>query len=220
MLGARTGTTTDEEVTMLRILRRRPSPALVIACTALLIALTGTSIAAVEAVPKNSVGSAQLKNNAVTAAKIASNAVTSAKIASNAVTSAKVQNGTLSSADFAAGVLPAPTDAFMRFLNGPIAIPISSTTLTTLSVPQAGNYVISGKAYVAGAVDLTATCRLTAGGDFDESQATAHNSLSLLVGHNFTAGGTADFACSGGLGITANFIKLSAIKVANLTNSG
>jgi hypothetical protein len=215
---------------VLRILRHRPSPALVISCTALLIALTGTSIAAVEAVPNNSVGTAQLKNNAVTAAKIASNAVTaakipsnavtSAKIASNAVTSAKVQDGTLSAADFAAGVLPAPTDAFMRFLNGPIAIPISSTTLTTLSVPQAGNYVISGKAYIAGAVDLTATCRITAGGDFDESQATAHNSVSLLVGHNFTAGGTADFACSGGLGITANFIKLSAIKVANLTNSG
>jgi hypothetical protein len=205
---------------VLWVARHRPSPALVIACAALLIALTGTSIAAVQAtVPKNSVGSAQLKSNAVVAAKIASNAVVSAKIASNAVTSAKVANGSLTSADFASGVLP-PSDAFMRFLNGPLAIPISSTTLTTLSVPQAGNYVISGKAYIDGAVDLTATCRLTAGGDFDESQATTHNSISLLVGHNFTGGGTADFACSGGLGITANFIKLSAMKVANLTNSG
>jgi hypothetical protein len=215
---------------MNRIIAHRPSPAMVIACAALLIALTGTSIAAVQAVPKNSVGSAQLKNNAVTAAKIASNAVTAAKIASNAVasaeiasnavTNAKVQNGTLTAADFASGVLPASVDAFMRFLNGPIAIPISSTNLTTLSVPQAGNYVISGKAYVSGAVDLTATCRLTAGGDFDESQAKAGNTLSLLVGHNFTAAGTADFSCSGGLGITANFIKISAIKVANLTSSG
>jgi hypothetical protein len=204
---------------------------MVIACTALLIALPGTSIAAVEAtVPKNSVGSAQLKNNAVTSAKIASNAVTSAKIASNAVTSAKiasnavtsakVASGTLTSDDFASGVLPASVDAFMRFLNGPIAIPIASTNLTTLSVPQAGNYVISAKAYVTGAVANTATCRLTAGGDFDESEATPGNTLSLLVGHNYTVGGTADFACSGGLGITANFIKISAIKVANLTNSG
>lgn len=216
---------------MHRIIRHRPSPAMVIACTALLIALTGTSIAAVEAsVPKNSVGSAQLKSNAVvaakiasnavTAAKIASNAVTSAEIASNAVTNAKVQNATLTAAKFASGVLPASVDAFMRFLNGPIAIPIASTNLTTLSVPQAGNYVISGKASVSGAVDNTATCRLTAGGDFDESQAKPGNTLSLLVGHNFTASGTADFACSGGLGITANFIKISAIKVANLTNSG
>lgn len=206
---------------MHRFIRHRPSPAMVIACTALLIALTGTSIAAVEAtVPKNSVGSAQLKSNAVTAAKIASNAVTSAKIASNAVTSAKVASGTLTSSDFASGVLPAPVNGLIRFLNGPIAIPIASTNLTTLSVPDAGNYVISAKAYVAGAVDNTATCRLTAGGDFDESQAKPGNTLSLIVGHNFTASGTADFACSGGLGITANFIKISAIKVANLTNSG
>jgi hypothetical protein len=204
-----------------RFIRHRPSPAMVIACTALLIALTGTSIAAVEAtVPKNSVGSAQLKSNAVVAAKIASNAVTSAKIASNAVTSAKVANGTLTSSDFASGVLPAPVNGLIRFLNGPIAIPIASTNLTTLSVPDAGNYVLSAKAYVAGAVDNTATCRLTAGGDFDESQAKPGNTLSLIVGHNFTASGTADFACSGGLGITANFIKISAIKVANLTNSG
>jgi hypothetical protein len=204
---------------------------MVIACTALLIALTGTSIAAVEAsVPKNSVGSAQLKSNAVvaakiasnavTAAKIASNAVTSAKIASNAVTNAKVQDGTLTAAKLASGVLPASVDAFIRFLNGPIAIPVTSTNLTTLSVPQAGNYVISAKAYVSGAAANTATCRLTAGGDFDESQAKDGNTLSLIVGHNFTASGTADFACSGGLGITANFIKISAIKVANLTNSG
>src|SRR5690349_25061089 len=48
-----------------------PSPAMVVASAALLIAFTGTSIAAVQAtLPRNSVGTAQLKNNAVTAAKI------------------------------------------------------------------------------------------------------------------------------------------------------
>jgi hypothetical protein len=203
-----------------RIIAHRPSPAIVIACAALLIALTGTSIAAVEAtVPKNSVGSAQLKSNAVTAAKIASNAVTAAKIASNAVTSAKVQNGTLTSADFASGVLPAPVDGLVRFLNGPIAIPAASTTLTTLSISAAGNYLLFAKAYVDG-LPITATCRLTAGGDFDESQARPGGTVSLIVGHNFSAAGTADFACSGGPGLTANFIKISAIKVAGLTNSG
>ena len=205
---------------MHRIIAHRPSPAMVIACAALLIALTGTSIAAVEAtVPKNSVGSAQLKSNAVTAAKIASNAVTAAKIASNAVTSAKVQNGTLTSADFASGVLPAPVDGLVRFLNGPIAIPSASTTLTTLSISTAGNYLLFAKAYVDG-LPITATCRLTAGGDFDESQARPGGTVSLIVGHNFSAAGTADFACSGGPGLTANFIKISAIKVAGLTNSG
>jgi hypothetical protein len=79
---------------------------MVVACTALFVALTGTGIATVAAVPNNSVGTAQLKNNAVTAPKIAGNAVAGSKIASNAVTSAKVLNGSLLKADFAAGQLP------------------------------------------------------------------------------------------------------------------
>jgi hypothetical protein len=96
----------------------RPSPALVVACIALLIALGGTSLAAVTALPRNSVGTVQLKNNAVTGAKVAPNAVastkianlavTNAKIGTDAVTSAKVKNGSLVAADFAPGELPTP----------------------------------------------------------------------------------------------------------------
>ena len=82
---------------MRRIPLRRPSPALVIACIALGIALGGTGYATVLQVPKNSVGTAQLK----------SSAVTNKKLAPNAVTSAKVQNRSLLRADFATGQLPA-----------------------------------------------------------------------------------------------------------------
>ncbi len=81
----------------MRIPVRRPSPALVIACLALLVALGGTSYATVLQVPRNSVGAPQLKTAAVT----------SKKIAANAVTSAKVQNGTLVRADFRGGQIPA-----------------------------------------------------------------------------------------------------------------
>ena len=49
---------------------RRPSPALVISCVALAFALGGTSFAAVSALPKNSVGTPQLKASAVTSAKV------------------------------------------------------------------------------------------------------------------------------------------------------
>ena len=49
---------------------RRPSPALVISCLALTIALGGTSYAAASPLPKNSVGTAQLKNSAVTSPKV------------------------------------------------------------------------------------------------------------------------------------------------------
>lgn len=52
-----------------RLLRHRPSPAIVIACVALLLALGGVSWAAT-ALPRNSVGTAQLRNNAVTSGKV------------------------------------------------------------------------------------------------------------------------------------------------------
>lgn len=54
---------------MRRIVRRRPSPALVVACVALAIALGGTSYAAVNLAP-GSVGTKQLKRSAVTSLKV------------------------------------------------------------------------------------------------------------------------------------------------------
>ena len=47
-------------------LRRRPSPALVVACLALAVALGGTGYAAM-VLPANSVGTKQLRNGAVVA---------------------------------------------------------------------------------------------------------------------------------------------------------
>ena len=53
-------------------LTKLPSPATVIASIALLVALAGTSVAAVSALPARSVGTAQLKDNAVTSKKVKS----------------------------------------------------------------------------------------------------------------------------------------------------
>jgi hypothetical protein len=64
---------------------RRPSPALVIACLALVVTLSGTGYADVLNVPFNSVGIMQLR--------------------ANAVVSSKVKNGSLLAADFKAGQL-------------------------------------------------------------------------------------------------------------------
>ena len=58
---------------------KAPSPALVIALIALFVALGGTSYAAIK-LPKNSVGTKQIRNNAVTGAKIKNGAVTKSKI--------------------------------------------------------------------------------------------------------------------------------------------
>jgi hypothetical protein len=57
----------------------KPSPALVISCIALFVALSGSSYAVI-VLPKNSVGTKQLKKNAVTSAKVKNNALTGADV--------------------------------------------------------------------------------------------------------------------------------------------
>jgi hypothetical protein len=64
---------------MTRILRHRPSPAMVVACIALTVALGGTSYAAIT-LPRNSVGTKQLRTNAVNSAKVRNNALTGVDI--------------------------------------------------------------------------------------------------------------------------------------------
>lgn len=91
---------------MNRLVRHRPSPAMIVACLALLVALGGTSVAAVQALAPNSVGTAQLRANAVTATKLKNRNVTGAKLAFNAVTGATVRNRSLSAADFISSSLP------------------------------------------------------------------------------------------------------------------
>lgn len=56
---------------MRRMALRRPSPAMVVACVALTVALGGTSYGAVsKLLPRGSVGTLELKDNSVTSAKV------------------------------------------------------------------------------------------------------------------------------------------------------
>ena len=70
---------------MSRFRLRRPGGATLIAVVALFVALGGTGYAAFS-LPKNSVGSKQLKNNAVTTSKIKNGAVTAGKINTSGLT--------------------------------------------------------------------------------------------------------------------------------------
>ena len=144
------------------LMRHRPSPAMVVACLALGIALTGTSVAAVNALAPNSVGTAQIRANAVTAAKIKNANVTGAKIARNAVTGAKVLNRSLTAADFVASSLPkgpaGPTGA-----TGPAGPAGPAGTIGPITVRQAGVAVPGGVAQ-NGAYDTeTVTVNCNAG---------------------------------------------------------
>jgi hypothetical protein len=70
---------------MRKSLTRRPSPALVVSIVALVVAMGGTAYAGFS-VPKNSVGTKQLKSGAVTTGKIKNGAVTESKINTSGLT--------------------------------------------------------------------------------------------------------------------------------------
>lgn len=76
----------------------KPSPALIVAILALIVAMAGGAYAVT--LPKKSVGPKQLKAGAVKTGKIRDGAVTSAKIASQAVTSGKFFISVVQNLDF------------------------------------------------------------------------------------------------------------------------
>ena len=82
---------------MRKILRRMPSPAMVVACVSLTVALAGTSYAAIT-LPRNSVGALQLKANAVVAKKLATKSVGPSKLQNNAVSDRVVKADSLTGA--------------------------------------------------------------------------------------------------------------------------
>lgn len=74
--------------------RLRPSPSMVVAFLALVLALGGTSYA-VTRLPANSVGSKQLKAGAVTRSDIKKDAVNGAKVANDALTGDDINEASL-----------------------------------------------------------------------------------------------------------------------------
>jgi hypothetical protein len=79
---------------MPRFRPRRPSPALVVAVIALIVALGGTGYAAIT-LPANSVGKKQLKKGSVWSSKIRRNAVTGLKVKPDTLTGGDIKESTL-----------------------------------------------------------------------------------------------------------------------------
>lgn len=128
--------------------RLRPSPAMMVACIALVAALGGSAYAATQ-LPPNSVDTAQLKNGAVT----------TKKLHDGAVTSAKVKQHSLLAKDFEPGQLPPG----LKFTTG------SGTTGPTLS--KAGTYFVVVKVGLpsSGKTALTGDCFVQDEPDEDDS---------------------------------------------------
>jgi hypothetical protein len=80
---------------MRNLLSRRPSPAMVVALVALFVALGGSAYAFT--VPKDSVGTAQLKDSAVTGVKLHDTAVTSSKVKPGSLLANDFKSGQIAS---------------------------------------------------------------------------------------------------------------------------
>jgi len=127
---------------------------------------------------------------------------------------------------------PGPSDAYSTSRNGSIAILGPWTTIATLSLPQAGAYVVFAKAEVGNAhasARGVADCLLTAGNDSDRtmsvlepgSQGTDAATIALHLGHEFAGPGTVTLECNDFVGgtVSARNVKVTAIRVGTLTNT-
>jgi hypothetical protein len=102
----------------LKALEARLSYANVVATLALFVALGGVSWAAIT-LPRDSVGSAQLKRGAVTAKKIHNGAVTGAKLKPGTITGRRIKRGTITRRELNLGRLGALPDAARLGGRGP-----------------------------------------------------------------------------------------------------
>jgi hypothetical protein len=123
---------------MKKLSKFRPSPAMVVACIALVVSLAGTSYAAVT-LPRNSVGTKQLKRDAVTSIKIKNNAVTGADVLESSLAKVRfaktADTATSVGADAvgSANVVNASSGAGLR--KADIAAVVTTATFDPPSVP-------------------------------------------------------------------------------------
>ena len=114
------------------IARFRPSPAMVVAALALLVALTGTGVAAVALVPRNSVGSDQ------------------------------VINGSLRSVDFKPGQVIVGSDSVSRSFDPVNLGGDKPTPVASLTISKPGAYLVWAHATVVNPTVAGGTCTLFA----------------------------------------------------------
>jgi hypothetical protein len=211
-------------------LRRHLSYANVVASLALFLALGGAAFAATQ-LPRNSVGTGQLKPEAVTAGKIAKKTrnqlmgstgpqgpagKTGAKGATGAKGPTGAKGATGAKGDTGARG-PAGADgigpAFEVFATGK-AIGNASTTIASQNL-AAGAYVISANVVVeTGGAEATVVCLLNAGGEASAVvPKEATTTLSLSVTATLGSASAATLTCSTDTAASARYANLIATQV-------
>jgi hypothetical protein len=228
--------------------RIAPSPGMVVALIALFVSLGGVSYGVAtgsitgKRIKNNTVGTRDLKNNDIRGGDIRDNSLTGSDVnesrlgkvpsASSADTASSAAN-----ASQLGGQAPGAYEerALAGFRDGPVALLADSSTvaktIATLNLP-AGSYAISAKLDVTGtsisAPPVTISCRLLAGTDTDETRTSlvppaSYSSVALQVVHSGTAPFAAVVQCAsftvgGGLAVSAENAKITALPVDSLTN--
>jgi hypothetical protein len=218
-------------------LRARLTYANVVATLALVVALAGgTAFAATQVLPKNSVGSRQLKKGAVTPVKLskAAKSTLTGPVGPRGTTGAPGAKGETGAKG---GIGPiGPSTVYAGFYDGGISFENDSwpaaTTIVTLPELPAGAYAIQAKMVATSnstADDLT-ECILDAEGDTDSESDylglgggdTSFAPFSMQVVHTFTKPGEVTIECGHvrtGTPAGINNIKITAIRVGSIASN-
>lgn len=121
----------------------RPSPALVIACIALFVALTGSALAV--GVGKNTVRSPQIVNGTIRTVDLRANAVKAGKVAPNAIDTTEIAENGVESSDVAPDSLTAEDLA-------PASVTSSEVADQSLTADDLGPNSVGSSELQAGAV--------------------------------------------------------------------
>jgi hypothetical protein len=181
---------------------RLPSPAMVVALVALLVALGGTGYAAFS-VPSNSVGTKQLKNGAVATSKIKNRAVTAQKINAAGLTVPNATNAKrAASAEAAKSAAEAAAVGHntVRMIHVNVPVPASGSTSRQLFKLDGLTITHSCESAGSGNQDLTATASHV--GDLKIVTTNEHISGPNQVAHEFSDFGPASGATDLYSGIT------------------
>jgi hypothetical protein len=125
-------------------LAERLSPATVIACIALFVALGGTSIAAVSALPRNSVGTAQVKNGSLLRVDFKKS---------------QIPIGARGPAGAAGPAGPAGPGAKWALVSPQGSIIVQSGGITATAKPGPGQYILDFASAVAGKLIIASSGR-------------------------------------------------------------
>ena len=136
---------------MTRLRRYQPTPAMIVACVALVVAMAGTGYAAT-ALPRNSVGLAQIRNNAVTASKVKNGSLLKVDFKAG-----QLPRGTRGPAGPAGPVGPAGPGARWALVRADGSIVAQSGGISPTAKPAGGIYVLDFGASLAGKLILTSS---------------------------------------------------------------